>query len=152
MQLFNPNSWEHGAQTALLAIMEVEPWEPTIPNLKFLHNANRHVTLAATALTAMAEAAGGPVYLDGFVLFLAKKQSAYGCENILKYGQQGVEVRLWDKIARLENLAKRNKNPEWETVYDTWSDIVGYCVISIMLENGSFLWPLEENMEEYDVD
>lgn len=146
MQLFKNNSWEQGAQRALATIAGFEGWEPTVENCEYLHETERYVTLGATALRAMAESAGGPVNLDGFVVFLAKKQAAYGPQNILKYGPKGVEIRLWDKIARLGNLTKRAKNPEWETVYDTWSDILGYCVIDRMLSSGTFMNELEADI------
>ena len=46
-----------------------------------------------------------PVRLDDdLVALLARKQHDYGPENILRFGNRGLLVRLHDKVARLENL------------------------------------------------
>lgn len=77
-------------------------------------------------------------------LLMARKQHDYGHGNILNFGQPGIAVRVCDKIARLESLASRKSKPENESVIDTWVDIVGYSVISQMIDNGTFLLGLKE--------
>jgi len=81
--------------------------------------------------------------LDAQVELLARKQHDYGHQNINKFGEQGVLVRLWDKIARYENLVRRGVEPENESLRDTLTDIIGYCVIWQMLKNNTFQLPLE---------
>lgn len=73
---------------------------------------------------------------------LVRKQRDYGPENIRRFGRHGLMVRMHDKIARLENLLQHGRQPENETVHDTYMDIVGYSAIGIMWEDGNFLLPL----------
>lgn len=73
---------------------------------------------------------------------LIKKQHDYGHDNILNFGQIGLAIRICDKVARLYNLADRQDKAANESVTDTWVDIVGYSVLSIMLDNGTFELPL----------
>lgn len=68
---------------------------------------------------------------------LCKKQHDYGHGNINRFGIYGVIVRLSDKIERLDNLSKIDK-PQNEAKQDTLLDIVGYCVIALMLMDETF--------------
>jgi hypothetical protein len=68
---------------------------------------------------------------------LCKKQHDYGHGNINRFGIYGVIVRLSDKIERLENLNKI-ETPHNESKHDTLLDIVGYCVIALMLMDDTF--------------
>ena len=73
------------------------------------------------------------------------KQHDYGHDNIMAFKEQGLVVRLWDKIARLKNLLWVNKeNPKNESIEDTFTDIAGYAIIGLMLANNSFLNQLKE--------
>lgn len=73
---------------------------------------------------------------------LIRKHSDYGPENILKFGQTGIIVRMYDKMSRLENLLKNSKHNfntamsanivQDESIIDTLTDIVGYSAIGIM--------------------
>lgn len=78
----------------------------------------------------------------GIVNVLASKQHDYGHDNILKHGVEGVRVRMWDKIARLKNLLTRGTEAKNESIIDTWFDLIGYSVIGVMLERGTFQLPL----------
>jgi hypothetical protein len=69
---------------------------------------------------------------------LASKQHDYGHRNITSFGLVGVGVRMSDKIARLENLVKRDDDAVNEPLTDTYKDIVGYAVIAGMLMNDTF--------------
>jgi hypothetical protein len=84
--------------------------------------------------------------LDGYVLFYAGKQRDYGPENIRRFGFKGIEIRLWDKVARLENLAAKGHMPTNEPIIDTYDDMLGYCLIALMLADGTFILPLEEEL------
>lgn len=66
------------------------------------------------------------------------KQRDYGHGNILKFGLTGIVVRLSDKIERLKNLSKTGVAPTNESVRDTQLDIVGYCMIALMLLDNTF--------------
>jgi hypothetical protein len=52
---------------------------------------------------------------------------------------------LCDKIARLQNLLKRGGEAKHEALTDTYMDILGYAVIALMLEEGSFELELEQD-------
>jgi len=79
---------------------------------------------------------------------LIRKQKDYGPKNIMMFGLTGIIVRMYDKIARLENLINKsagniqtatNKNSvNGETLIDTLIDIIGYSTIGLMLIDNTF--------------
>ena len=72
---------------------------------------------------------------------MLSKQKDYGPNNIRRspYGaQEGLIVRLYDKVARAANLTGKGKQPENESLRDTFLDIAGYGVIGLMLIDGTF--------------
>lgn len=73
---------------------------------------------------------------------LCNKQRDYGPNNIARFGQSGLLLRLHDKVARLENLISTGRDAKNESLHDTYLDIVGYSVIGLMLLDGSFFLPL----------
>jgi hypothetical protein len=81
---------------------------------------------------------------------VVKKQRDYGPANITAFGIEGVMIRLSDKINRLINLIHHKKDPENESVEDTFIDIAGYAVIGLMLQHDIFERPLkkEDALEE----
>ena len=76
---------------------------------------------------------------------LCSKQYDYGHENINKFGTYGVIVRLSDKVERYANL--KNKHAKNESVFDTLLDIVGYCVVALMLIDQTFNLQLGEDYD-----
>lgn len=66
------------------------------------------------------------------------KQRDYGHGNILRFGLAGVVVRMADKIERMKNLVRTGAEPNNESIDDTALDIVGYCLIAVMLLGGTF--------------
>lgn len=77
--------------------------------------------------------------------FLEKKHLDYSPHNILRFGTLGVWVRISDKMARWENLAYLdNDKINFEGLADTYKDTFGYCIIGIMLLDGTFLSPVAE--------
>ena len=84
-------------------------------------------------------------YRDWTLLTVTKKQRDYGSENIAKFGLNGLVIRIHDKIARLENLIKKDSNPSNESLQDTLLDIIGYSIIAIKWINGTFLFPMSNN-------
>jgi hypothetical protein len=76
---------------------------------------------------------------------LARKQHDYGHKNITKFGMQGVLVRLSDKVERLINLKTHKFEARNESLLDTLRDIVGYCVVALMLNDETFTLELGEN-------
>lgn len=75
------------------------------------------------------------------------KQKDYGPQNIVAspFGaERGILVRMWDKFARLKNLMQFGKTPKHESIFDTWTDIIGYSLIAIMVKYNVFELPLKE--------
>lgn len=76
------------------------------------------------------------------------KQKDYGPQNIVSspFGaERGILVRMWDKFARLKNLMQFDKTPKNESIFDTWTDIIGYSLIAIMVKYKVFELPLKED-------
>ena len=76
---------------------------------------------------------------------LISKQHDYGHNNITAFGLKGVLVRLSDKIERLNNLKNKKSKAKNESLLDTLRDIVGYCVIALMLNDETFNLELGDN-------
>lgn len=106
-------------------------------------------TIGADALGVVeAEHPEARKYLTQYDLhaLLIRKQRDYGHENILRFGRDGLLVRVHDKVARLENLTAKGVEPENEAVLDTFADIIGYSAIGIMVARGTFPLPLAEDL------
>lgn len=82
-------------------------------------------------------------YTDLYNL-LCRKQHDYGHQNIDNFGLVGVVVRICDKIARAINLEGRLNSVKDETIIDTYTDIIGYAVIALMLDADTFRLELED--------
>lgn len=79
---------------------------------------------------------------DELVSVLVSKQRDYGPNNIaLAPGgpMNGLLVRMFDKINRLENLLASGAEPENESLEDTFVDLANYGIIGLMVQRG--LWP-----------
>lgn len=73
-------------------------------------------------------------WLDGVKDLLAKKNADYGSNSFDKsidlFGDLNGVSRIHDKLMRLVNLIRNNKNPTLdESIDDTLKDIVGYCAL-----------------------
>lgn len=87
-----------------------------------------------------------PQYLDqAFEKVLAemlktfiKKHKDYGKDNILDTGELGIVFRVNDKVKRLQHLLMQQKQPENESLKETWMDIAVYGVIAILLRQKQF--------------
>lgn len=70
------------------------------------------------------------------VEILVKKNQDYGPDNINNApggALNGLNVRLFDKVSRLNNLLTNKKDPNYESIRDTFIDIVNYGIISILI-------------------
>lgn len=143
---YDENSWEYQAGKALATMKCDGPFRAIKPSFAELYEAEQFDALARKA---MADAGGsqGTWSIDDQVSLLATKQHDYGHKNIDKFGLIGVRVRLWDKIARYNNLAARQGDAVHESIQDTLVDIVGYCTIHEMVRKGTFSFPLQADME-----
>jgi hypothetical protein len=67
---------------------------------------------------------------------LVQKHNDYGPKNISDApggALNGLSVRLHDKVARLNNLLSSNKEPENESIQDTFIDILNYAIIALLV-------------------
>lgn len=78
---------------------------------------------------------------------LIDKQKDYGAGNITKFEEFGILVRASDKIERLKNLLENGREPTNETLRDSWMDLRNYGQIALMLMDGEFELPLEEELD-----
>lgn len=70
-------------------------------------------------------------------MFLQKYKD-YGKGNILDTGELGIAFRISDKLNRLKHLLINQKNPQFESVEETWVDIGVYAIIAVMLKRSWF--------------
>ena len=67
-----------------------------------------------------------------------KKHHDYGKGNILDTKELGIAFRVSDKLNRLKFLLSNNKNPQNESIEETWVDIAVYSVIAVLYRRGYF--------------
>jgi hypothetical protein len=154
-----PSTWEEGAAESLAGIArlggspikrrgDLRPHLETLIRLNELRDVPLLIDWHAEFQQFGVTAATAMDHLEipsiaSMVEMLARKQHDYGPENILRFGNTGLLVRLHDKVARLENLARRASSDALnESIFDTHLDILGYSVIGMMLAKGWFTLPL----------
>jgi len=67
---------------------------------------------------------------------LISKHHDYGPKNISESpggALNGLRVRLWDKLARLNNLVDTGVHPEHESLEDTFKDMANYAIIGLLV-------------------
>jgi hypothetical protein len=82
--------------------------------------------------------------LDAAGNLLIKKHHDYGPKNISQSPGgplNGLRVRMWDKVARINNLIDSNVNPSNESLRDSFIDLLNYSAIAMMVLDGT--WPQE---------
>lgn len=144
---FREGSWEYEAygqvDAALTRWGTLPPSKWAVYNrepLEYLYEEGLHTALFARSFYQTAWT------VTDFVKFLAKKQHDYGTQNILKFGAEGIKVRMWDKIARINNLTARNTDAANEPLTDSYTDLAGYVVLFWLVDSGMFEAPLEAEM------
>jgi len=50
-------------------------------------------------------------------------------------------VRMWDKLARINNLIETNADPKHESLEDSFKDMANYAIIGLLVLQGK--WPQE---------
>lgn len=81
---------------------------------------------------------------SGLFDLLIKKHKDYGPKNIsLSPGGplNGLRVRMWDKLARINNLVESGAEPENESLEDSFKDMANYAIIGLLVLQGK--WPSE---------
>ena len=88
------------------------------------------------------------VILNELRNIMMKKQEDYGPLNIaLAPGgaMNGLRVRMYDKLARLNNLADKDATPNYESIEDTLIDLANYAIIGLLVQRGQ--WEGIHNVE-----
>jgi len=73
---------------------------------------------------------------DRLAELLIKKQKDYGPKNISDAPGgpiNGLRVRMYDKLARINNLYETGATPENESLRDSFLDIANYGIIALMV-------------------
>jgi len=81
------------------------------------------------------------VILNELRSIMMKKQEDYGPLNIaLAPGgaMNGLRVRMYDKLARLNNLADKSATPNFESIEDTLIDLANYAIIGLLVQRGQW--------------
>ena len=86
---------------------------------------------------------GTEILCDAMKLLLISKNHKYGKNNILKFGQQGIFMRDWDKICRLEEGIMKGVDLGEEGLLETWADNAGYSLVAMLLEKDWYELPVE---------
>lgn len=75
---------------------------------------------------------------------LIKKHQDYGPTNISRSPGgplNGLRVRMWDKIARINNLVDSGATPQNESLRDSFIDLANYSIIALLVLDE--VWPAE---------
>jgi hypothetical protein len=82
--------------------------------------------------------------VDELTNLLLRKHNDYGPKNISQSPGgplNGLRVRMWDKIARINHLLESGKDAENESLQDSYADLANYAIIGLMVLKGQ--WPQE---------
>ena len=80
--------------------------------------------------------------LDSAGNLLIRKHHDYGPKNVAHSPGgplNGLRVRMWDKVARINNLVDSKVNPSNESLRDSFIDLLNYSAIAIMVLDKT--WP-----------
>jgi hypothetical protein len=80
--------------------------------------------------------------LDTAGNLLVRKHHDYGPKNIAHSPGgplNGLRVRMWDKVARINNLLDSNVSPSNESLRDSFIDLLNYSAIAILVLDKK--WP-----------
>ena len=80
--------------------------------------------------------------LDQAGNLLIRKHHDYGPKNIAHSpggALNGLRVRMWDKVARINNLLDSNVSPSNESLRDSFLDLLNYSAIAMMVLDKK--WP-----------
>jgi hypothetical protein len=79
---------------------------------------------------------------DTLTNLLLKKHKDYGPKNISQSPGgplNGLRVRMWDKMARINHLLDNDFNAVNEPLEDSFADLANYSIIALMVMKGK--WP-----------
>jgi hypothetical protein len=79
--------------------------------------------------------------VDDLVNLLISKHKDYGPKNISDSpggAVNGLRVRMHDKLARINNLFDSGKNPQHESIEDSFKDMANYAIIGLLVLKGKW--------------
>jgi hypothetical protein len=86
--------------------------------------------------------------MDAAGNLLISKHHDYGPLNIARSPGgpiNGLRVRMWDKIARINNLVDSKVKPSNESLRDSFIDLLNYSAIAIMVLDNN--WPEVQTLD-----
>ena len=89
----------------------------------------------------MKNSADVDVILNELATILYKKHEDYGPMNIAGApggAMNGLRVRMYDKLARLNNLGETGDTPNYESIEDTLIDLANYAIIGLLVQRGQW--------------
>lgn len=72
---------------------------------------------------------------------MLRKHADYGPMNIAGApggAMNGLRVRMYDKLARLNNLVDTGDTPNYESIEDTLIDLANYAIIGLLVQRGQW--------------
>jgi hypothetical protein len=81
------------------------------------------------------------VIVNRLLEILYKKHEDYGPLNIAGAPggpMNGLRVRMYDKLARLNNLIDTGDTPNYESIEDTLIDMANYAIIGLLVQRGQW--------------
>jgi hypothetical protein len=81
------------------------------------------------------------VIVNSLLQTLYKKHEDYGPMNIAGAPggpMNGLRVRMYDKLARLNNLVDTGDTPNYESIEDTLIDLANYAIIGLLVQRGQW--------------
>lgn len=91
---------------------------------------------------------------DGMSELLVKKNEDYKGASF-DLGIEGNFTHIWDKVSRLrrlKDLYKEGKSPNFESIEDTYRDIIGYCVIGLHIIKDDYPYDMLEDKRKEVLD
>jgi hypothetical protein len=81
------------------------------------------------------------VILQSLYDVMLRKHEDYGPMNIAGAPggpMNGLRVRMYDKLARLNNLVDTGDTPNYESIEDTLLDLANYAIIGLLVQRGQW--------------
>lgn len=89
----------------------------------------------------MKDRADVSMILDELYGIMLRKHADYGPMNIAGApggAMNGLRVRMYDKLARLNNLVEKGDTPNYESIEDTFLDLANYAIIGLLVQRGQW--------------
>lgn len=136
--------WENSkgatAEKAVAEWLELEiMYETRRDTDKILPKEKDEQTIAGVELETEMAAKAAELSIENIKVF-DEKQKAYGSDNISKFGERGVLVRVSDKFERLKNLLEKGGDDPstTESILDSWLDLANYGLIGALCRKGEW--------------